>query len=97
MTEAPRTDGGRDTNGSESSSQLTYELESEPPSEGVIRAVSILANTSPLALDPLYHAIDPAYLDGIFEHASPDTELSFTYHGYRITVTRTAIHVRQTE
>jgi hypothetical protein len=51
----------------------------------VIDLVARVEDTDPVALEPLYDAIDPDVLDAL-----PDSEgfdsLAFDYHGYSITV-----------
>ena len=59
-------------------------------SERVVRAVADHLEISPEELEePLYDAIDPEALDGIFSRRSEANtilELEFRYHGQRVTV-----------
>ena len=61
-----------------------------PASLRVVSAVAEQTGVRPDELEPLYHAIDPDCLDGIFSarsagvHSMP--ELTFRYAGYLITV-----------
>ena len=70
-----------------------------------MRAVATFLDTSPLDLDPLYDAIDPAHLDGIFEtdgtsartdgtSARTDGSVAFAFDDCRVTVTHDEIRVR---
>lgn len=76
--------------------QLTYPIsEEESPSEAVVRAVAKHTDTAILDLEPLYHIIDPEYLDGIFEKIDGigSAEISFQYNGSTVTVTQEVIHI----
>ncbi|WP_135819698.1 HalOD1 output domain-containing protein [Halostella litorea] len=77
-----------------------YELsDDEPPSEAVLTAVSTLSGDDVIpepgdggtrALPPLYDAVDPDALDSLLDDGSRltgfDGHVSFTYHGYEVTV-----------
>ncbi|MFB6179215.1 MAG: HalOD1 output domain-containing protein [Halorientalis sp.] len=60
-------------------------------SEAVVRLVSRAEDTDPLDLSPLGRTLDADALDAVFEpgagsqHSSTRT-LTFTYHGYTVTV-----------
>lgn len=81
-------------------SDLTYELDpDERPSRAVIRAVASVTNTAVIDLEPLYDVVDTDHLDGVFEEASAESavresSVTIDYGGCRITVTESAIHVR---
>ncbi|MDS0282903.1 HalOD1 output domain-containing protein [Haloarcula onubensis] len=65
--------------------------ESHSASEAVIEAVSRRAGVDPLELEtPLYDAVDPDELDGLFDGANrpgrSPVEVTFRYHGYTVTV-----------
>lgn len=62
-------------------------------SEAVIRQIAEAAGVDPLALPPLYDAVDPDALDALFEPSPGDPILSgtvsFTYCGCGVVVFRT--------
>lgn len=101
MTERTTTDGGNRGERPGRPRRLTYEIDpDEPPSEAVVRAVAALTDTSPLDLDPLYHAIDPDHLDEIFGRATDGTvragsSFTFSFNGCEVTVTDEEIRVRE--
>jgi hypothetical protein len=98
---------GRTTNGDDGQSGpadgFTYDIDpDESPSEAVVRAVAALTDARPLDLEPLYDAVDPDHLDGLFGRAGDDTartehSITFTYGGREITVTRETVFVRDTD
>jgi hypothetical protein len=104
MTGNPFTDSG-DGDRSSQCHQFTYDLDAgELPSHAVVRAVAAITNESALDLEPLYDAIDPEYLNDLFE--GPDrgggpvggigsTELSFTFSDFDISVTDEQVRVRE--
>ncbi|ADD05736.1 uncharacterized protein Nmag_2169 [Natrialba magadii ATCC 43099] len=101
MTDELRSDGGNGDDGEgepvPAATRSTYEItDDQSPSETVIRGVAALTNTPVLDLAPLYTVIDPTQLDELYEKTSDavQAELSFTYSGCAVTVTRTAVHVR---
>ena len=85
------------TNESEATELVYIVNEDERPSGAVIQAISTLTDTPTLDMDPLFDAIDPDHLDGIFTDRSnirQERELSFYYHGCHVTVTRDSVCVR---
>ena len=59
-------------------------------SEYVVLGVAEREGVAPTDLRPLYEVIDPEMLDVFVTAAgsrNSDAEVSFTYHGYRVTVT----------
>lgn len=54
-------------------------------SEAVVATVADRSGTDPVALPPLYDAIDPDALDKIFRGDLPG-RVSFPYAGYEVTV-----------
>lgn len=98
MTRVPLTDGGSDPDRSSRSRRLVYDVgDGERPSEAVVRAVARLTGTSPSELEPLYDAVDPDHLNGLFESASGGAsrmELSFDYDGCAVTVLYDRVRVR---
>lgn len=100
MTEPPTTDGGNRSDGPGRSHRLRYDIDGdESPSEAVVRVVAALTDTSPLELDPLYYAVDPDHLDGIFGRTTDGTvraESSFTFafNGCEVTLTHDEVRVR---
>lgn len=103
MTERPTTDGGHRSDDPERTHRLRYEIDTdESPSEAVVRAVAALTNTSPLELDPLYHAVDPDHLDGMFGGETDATvgaasSFTFAFDGCEVTVTPEEILVREAD
>lgn len=48
--------------------KVTYEIgDNELPSETVVRATAALMDMSVIELEPLYDAVDPDHLDGLFD------------------------------
>lgn len=70
--------------------ELVYELDpDESPSEGVVLAVSAVANRPPTTLEPLYRSVDTDALDRLFDRRgadAPTIDLVFEYEGYAVTV-----------
>lgn len=101
MTRIPYTDGGSDRDTSNRSYEVSYDLDAdEAPSTAVVRTVATVTNTSPLDLDPLYEAIDPDHLDGLFRRDDTPAvriEISFSYGGCEVTMTQREVHVRTVE
>lgn len=70
--------------------RVEEDADGRPPSETVVRTVAAVTGTSPTALPPLYHAIDPDALDAIF--SSPRGaggrvgRTTFQYAGCAVTV-----------
>jgi len=68
-------------------------MDSEPPSQQVVKAVAREEGLAPNELTlPLYDTINPEALDAIFENRRPNataTAISFEYHGYEIEVAGT--------
>lgn len=63
----------------------------EPASVAVVEAVSSVSGDDPAELPPLYTAIDPGALDGLFGPAAAGSgldegEITFEYAGYLVTV-----------
>lgn len=67
-------------------------VEEVSPSESVIESVAAREGVDPMELDvPLYDAVDPDALDALVrtgndEQNRPPIQVSFTYHGYDVTV-----------
>lgn len=64
--------------------------------ETVIRGVATVTSQDPLAMRPLYHAIDPHVLEAAFDSnggGSPPS-ITFAYQGCEIVTTRDRVHVR---
>ena len=69
----------------------TYKYPSHPPSITILHALTEVSNRSTTDFDPLYNSIvDPDALDDLFcperNPVDHDCQVTFTYHGYRITV-----------
>lgn len=61
------------------------------PSTTIVNAVAAIAGCKQDDLDPLYHVVEPDALDSIFQPTvrgdhNGDVEISFTYHGFDVTV-----------
>lgn len=68
-------------------SQDLQPADTPPLSTKVLEAVARAEGTTPLDLEySLYHAIDPDALDTLFEADTSGMSVTFTYHGYRVTV-----------
>lgn len=99
MTDTPATDGGIDCGPSERPRQLVYDRgRDETPSEAVVQAVADLTGTDPLVLEPLYHAIDPDVLDGVFRQGPEggvEAEITIEYNECKVTITHGAVHAQR--
>ncbi|WP_254861447.1 HalOD1 output domain-containing protein [Halovivax gelatinilyticus] len=79
---------------------FSYELDpDERPSEAVVHVVATLTDSSILDLNPLYHTIDPEYLDELLadrNNSDTITEASVTvpYNGCHVTVTQDTVRAR---
>lgn len=96
MTDHPTRDDRSENRLSAREAAIEYELDDdEPPSAAVVRAVASLTNTSVLDLDPLYDAVDPDHLDGLFAGDSTPGGSSVTllFNGCRVTVTEDVVRV----
>ncbi|WP_202979382.1 HalOD1 output domain-containing protein [Natrinema versiforme] len=60
-------------------------LSNSPPSMAVLRKVSVEKGVDSTDLAPLYDSVEPDALDALFDHGF-DGELSFSYEGFRVTV-----------
>lgn len=72
--------------------RTTYGYPSKPPSIAVPTALAELTEVTVTDFEPMYHAgnVDPDALDDMFcpstGSGSPEASVTFTYHGYEITV-----------
>lgn len=57
----------------------------DPPSESVIELVADAQDTNPLELPPLYEAVDPDAMDGLFRE-SEVIQIQFEYAGCTVIV-----------
>jgi len=67
------------------SARDTYEMNHSTPTVGVVQAIAELENTDPMSLPPLYESIDIEAVARICQRLD-DGQVTFTYHGYRVTV-----------
>jgi len=67
------------------SSQSPFPTGEPSVSMTVIERVARAEETDPLALAPLYDAIDPDLLDSLSD-ADGFTSLEFSYHGYTVSI-----------
>lgn len=58
----------------------------EPASTATVLAVAEATGEAPTDLPPLAEAVDPEALDDLFSSAGPDTRLTFSYDGVRVTL-----------
>lgn len=96
MTKDTFTDNG--TKHSQTNRLVHTIEEGVSPSEAVIKATAKLTGTSVLDLEPLYHVIDPAHIDGVLEKANggaSNTEISFEFNGCDVKVESTRVVVRR--
>lgn len=67
--------------------RLEYDQSVDTPSEAVVAAVAAMTRTDPMALDPLYSAIDPSALDDLFATSPTNRrrgQIVFRYSGFEI-------------
>ncbi|PSP86151.1 hypothetical protein BRC83_01855 [Halobacteriales archaeon QS_1_68_17] len=73
----------------------TYDWQQDSPVGAVVNAVSRASGTDPMALPPLYRAVDPDALDGLVaaddRSADHDLRVTFRFAGYAVTVTGTGV------
>ena len=65
-------------------------VEAVAPSQAVVKRVAACEEVDQTELAPLYGAIDPDALDRLVEtsrHNESALQITFTYHGYDVTVT----------
>lgn len=76
---------------------IEYEIDDEPPSVAVVRAVASLTNTPVLDLEPLYDVVDPDHLDGLFggDAALEGSSVALAFNGCRVTVTEDCVFVEE--
>ncbi|QSW97871.1 HalOD1 output domain-containing protein [Haloterrigena alkaliphila] len=72
-------------------SEISVSLSNETPSLELIEQVASLEETDPMALPPLYDAIDPEALDSLCRSSASDGAMTeptvhFTYCGYDVRV-----------
>lgn len=63
----------------------------DSPSTAVVTTVASEAEVDPVAIDPIYEAIDPDSLDQLltstsYSHSSPHGSIEFAYHDYWVVV-----------
>jgi len=67
----------------------------QSPSTAIVEAIGAITDTDPIELDPLGDWIDVDHLDGLFDSSSHSerghVSVSFSYAGYRISVTETTL------
>lgn len=100
MTDNEPTSDATDTDRDQltKTNSLTYPIDDKSPSDAIVRAVSALTGRAILDLDPLYHVVDPDYVDGVFENLKDDvgkTEISFEFNNCQVTVTHEEISVKE--
>lgn len=62
-----------------------FQIGDELPTVAIIRAIETLEDVETTELPPLYESIDSDALDQVCRSLD-DGQISFSYHGYRITV-----------
>lgn len=78
--------------------RTTFDNAAESVSESVISAVADATGSDPVAMPPLYNAINPDALDALFQPATAapkrgDRTLTFTYNDHRVTVSSDGVLV----
>lgn len=63
-----------------------YDPVEEPPSQVVPRAVACATGRETLALDPLYHSVQPDALDALVRRSDSLVRLSFRYADCRVRI-----------
>ncbi len=66
-----------------------FDQEKTPASMAIIATLANLLDTDPIAMDPLYSAVDPDALDALFGVRNGTTgefHVTFTHEGHAITV-----------
>lgn len=86
-----RADGCVDYHDASGTYRTEFDGGSRPPSAAVVAAVAAATDRDPLALPPLYAAVDPEALDGIVATlagggADPEGCVTFEYTGWHVTV-----------
>lgn len=74
---------------SDSTLSASVDPSSEPVSSTVVTGVAAVKNVDPIDLPPLYYAIDPDALDGLFQphcSASETVRVQFTFAGCDVVV-----------
>jgi hypothetical protein len=59
----------------------------EPLTQTIVNKVATAAADDVTELPPLYETIDPDALEALLDSSPPDTWISFSYHGFVVTVT----------
>lgn len=62
-----------------------FQIGNELPTVAVLGAIETLEDADFTELPPLYESIDPEALDTVFQNLDHG-EVTFTYHGYTITI-----------
>lgn len=70
-----------------------FDWSTVPPSTAVVETVAIAADRDPVALEPLYDAIDPDALDALIHSRGArstdgDATVTFGIDGYQVTIQR---------
>ena len=63
-----------------------FDFSETSPSDAVVRAISVLTDTEPTTLEPLYETVDPEALDTLIRNGDASTELTIRYLEYRVVV-----------
>lgn len=76
MTDSSTTNDGSDDVNQTEAVEITYEIgDNELPSEAVVRATAALMDMSVIELDPLFDAVEPDRLDGLFDDSGEAARL----------------------
>lgn len=100
MTDSATTNNKTDDVNQPGTAKVTYEIgDNELPSETVVRATAALMDMPVIELEPLYDAVDPDHLDGLFDHSGErlvceESSVTFIFNGCRVSVTGEDVVVR---
>ncbi|SEH16526.1 hypothetical protein SAMN04487967_2684 [Natronorubrum sediminis] len=71
--------------------RVSYDPSVDDTSLAVVTAVGVASQTDPTQLPPLYDAVDPTGLDTIFTETQADTQVTFRYSDFDVTVSSTGV------
>lgn len=67
----------------------SFDADSEPVSEAVVRVVAAVTDEEPETLEPVDNIVDPIVLDALVRRRRRNITLEFTYSGQRVAVNST--------
>ncbi|NHN60032.1 HalOD1 output domain-containing protein [Halorussus rarus] len=69
----------------------------ESPVEVIVATIAAAENRDPASLPPIYDVVAADALNQLFTDEQRDVEVSFTYYGYRVTVSSTEVVLKSVE